>query len=430
MKKQSLLLSIGLSVFLIAPSTYALSDIEGVAFQGEIEYLLDQGIVSGHPDGTYKPFNPINRAEFSKIVAEAAFENIDPTNTRCFPDVQEEWFAKYVCRLKEEGVIEGYPNGDFVPANNVNFAEGAKFVVNGFGLDTSTVQPGQEWYQPFINTLSDYNAIPFNLLGADQKLDRSQMAYIIYKIINPNLVPDGLKQIEHCYWPALATYDYFKDEKAVYYTAVGDYTDYGSEGFPTLAGADPATLEVVACEVLKDKENVFSLAKKMTLDGESFEMLSSQNFEFGLTYTYGKDKNGVYYFQTVDVSAIPGVNETSFEVLEEGVVKELGSSFYGFAKDKNKGYLEGAAIPGSDGESFALIGENVAYDESHIYVSKGNLLRVYENLDPTPLLKMSAEEFLNGSDSFFENVNHELYQTTEVIRASGEDLTIEWFKAG
>ena len=124
----------------MAPNTYALSDIEGVVFQDSIEYLLNQGVISGYPDGTYKPLNTINRAEFSKIVAEAAFgKEIDANKTNCFPDVKNEWFARYVCLLKEKGVIGGYPNGNFAPANNINFAESAKILSNGFNLPAANL---------------------------------------------------------------------------------------------------------------------------------------------------------------------------------------------------------------------------------------------------------------------------------------------------
>lgn len=430
MKKRTLALLIGLfSSLLFVPSAHGLSDIEAVVFEDEIRYLLEEEIISGHPDGTYKPFDNITRAAFSKIVALAAFEGeINEDNTKCFPDLEGLWFDKYVCTLKDKGVINGYPDGNFIPANNINFAETAKIISNAFDLKASEPTPQEQWYDPFVNKLDEYKAIPFNLKGADQKIDRSQMAFVIYSVLNPNLPPEGLEQVTHCQWPGAPTYDYFKDDEKVYYTPTGYYQDYDSEGFPELEEADPQNLEVIACEVLKDDEHVYSLAKKTTLDGASFELFSGQNFEFGLLYTYAKDEDGVYYFQTVENKPIIGVDTASFEVLEQGHFKDLGPSFYGFAKDKDGGYVEGAAIPGSDGESFTLIAENIAYDESNLYVSKGNLLQIYEELSATPLLNMSASEFINESESYLEGLNYEIYQTTQVSRAGGESLTIDWYK--
>lgn len=429
MKTQKCLLLFGLNFLLFAPKALALSDIDGVIFEDAIRYLEEKSIVHGYPDGTYRPLELINRAEFSKIIMEAQFkEEIDASKTNCFPDVTDQWFAKYICLAKEKGIVSGYLSGEFIPANNINFAEAAKIVVNSFGLATNPLQTGEAWYEPFVQSLSAHKAIPFNLLTPDQKVDRSQMAYIIYRLLNPNPPPEGLNLISHCQWPTLATYDYLTDEKGIYYTESGQYQNYATEGFALLEGADPATLQVLGCEVLKDTDEVFSLAQKTPLDGASFKLLSSQSFEWGLLYTYGQDKSGVYYFETPESSPLPGVDLGSFVVLEKGKFNPLGPSWYGFAKDKNTGYLEGLPLPGSDGASFALIGENIAYDQNKAYVSKPNVLRIYQNLDLSPLLNLSATEFAKQGEGFFDTLALPLDHTTQLTRETGETLTVEWYK--
>ena len=85
-------------------------------FQG-ISEVHDLGIVSGYPDGTYKPDKEINRAEFSKIILEAAFDNIpEAKDKNCLSDITpEQWFQKYVCFAKEKNIIQGYQDGTFMP---------------------------------------------------------------------------------------------------------------------------------------------------------------------------------------------------------------------------------------------------------------------------------------------------------------------------
>ena len=46
-------------------------DIIGHWAQYYIQPLVDSGIINGYPDGTFKPDNPITRAEFCKIVIGA-----------------------------------------------------------------------------------------------------------------------------------------------------------------------------------------------------------------------------------------------------------------------------------------------------------------------------------------------------------------------
>ena len=110
------------AAFKDVPSTHPNSDA--------IHYVQAQAIVEGYPDGTFRPDNPINRAEFTKIIIEAYFQG-QADGRDCFPDVGAEWFAKYVCFAKARNIIAGYPDGNFYPANDINFAEVAKILANG-----------------------------------------------------------------------------------------------------------------------------------------------------------------------------------------------------------------------------------------------------------------------------------------------------------
>jgi hypothetical protein len=97
-----------------------------------ITFFFINKIIQGYPDGTYKPNNPINRAELMKLVVSTNNSNeIDAVKySNCFPDVKDEWFAKYVCYAKEQGWISGYPDKTFKPENYVNRAEAIKIGIN------------------------------------------------------------------------------------------------------------------------------------------------------------------------------------------------------------------------------------------------------------------------------------------------------------
>ena len=57
-----------------------------------------------------------------------------------------------------ESIIDGYPDGTFRPGDNINYAEAAKIIANGFLLDLGIEQG--EWYLPYTNALNDYGAKP------------------------------------------------------------------------------------------------------------------------------------------------------------------------------------------------------------------------------------------------------------------------------
>lgn len=133
-----------LSVFLVtllplnafAISVFSFKDLpDDDRYFDAIMYLKNSGIVEGYEDGTFKPYNHINRAEFTKILVESA--GVDPFSkdfNNCFSDVKDEWFARYVCYAKDKGWVDGHPDGTFRPNLTVNKAESVKMTLNALGV--------------------------------------------------------------------------------------------------------------------------------------------------------------------------------------------------------------------------------------------------------------------------------------------------------
>jgi hypothetical protein len=105
--------------------------LEGYESRRAIEYLQAQGILQGYPDGRFMPAGTINRAEFLKVLvaAKVAAGETGPYSS-CFPDVIDEWYAPYVCYAFAQGWVQGYPDGTFGPERPVTFAEALKMLVN------------------------------------------------------------------------------------------------------------------------------------------------------------------------------------------------------------------------------------------------------------------------------------------------------------
>jgi len=106
-----------------------------------VKAAKDAGIIYGMED-SFSPNAPATRAFAVTVLAKAAgFTDINEnfqTNYASkegwtyafFPDVLiGEWYAPYVAYLKDKGVVSGYGNGLFGPANNLTRAEIAKIVV-------------------------------------------------------------------------------------------------------------------------------------------------------------------------------------------------------------------------------------------------------------------------------------------------------------
>jgi|GEM_PF-1520787 len=157
----------------------AFSDVSDMDVNAEaITYVQSQGIVNGYPDGTFKADRNINRAEFTKIVIEATNNNI--TGSNCFPDVTEQWFAKYICTAKTLGAIGGYPDGTFRPEQEVSFVEAAKIIAAAF--DTELNIDTDVWYEGYVRSLDSLNAIPTSIHSFGTQITRGEMAEMIFRL--------------------------------------------------------------------------------------------------------------------------------------------------------------------------------------------------------------------------------------------------------
>lgn len=167
----------------------ALDDVRGTPASKAVQYLYEQGVVEGYDDDTFKPDQAINRAEFLKIVLEAAGKADDI----CLADGKysdvsgDEWFASYVCTATQEGIIEGYPDGTFRPAQNINFAESSKIVAKVNALDTSE-EDTTNWFTPFVAGLNREKVVPESLSEVDENITRGEMAQMVWGLQTGNEV--------------------------------------------------------------------------------------------------------------------------------------------------------------------------------------------------------------------------------------------------
>lgn len=153
-----------------------------------IEYLQGLGAINGYPDGTFKPANTINRAEFVKILIGARYEKLHidtcledvEASYRIFPDVPVAiWYEDYLCLAKNLGIVSGYPDGTFGGEKSISFAEAAKIITLVFKLP---VTEGNVWYEGYVHELAAKKAIPMTITRFDQQITRGEMAEIIWRL--------------------------------------------------------------------------------------------------------------------------------------------------------------------------------------------------------------------------------------------------------
>jgi hypothetical protein len=187
----SMLRKLGFSfALLVAFSPLASAAFSDVASDHEnyeaIIFAQNQGIVQGYGDGTFKPDNLINRAEFTKIIVESLFSATEIASCNydgSFSDVPStEWYVTHLCIAKDNGIIQGYGDGTFKPNQNINAAEAVKMIAVAYGAQGD---PGKDpWYTDYVIFMMSEgrNAIPNSLEEPEQLIDRGEMVEMIYRL--------------------------------------------------------------------------------------------------------------------------------------------------------------------------------------------------------------------------------------------------------
>ncbi|CEP97544.1 S-layer-like domain-containing protein [[Clostridium] sordellii] len=83
--------------------------------KNEVNYLASKGLFNGYEDGTFRPENPITRAEVATILVRSNGD-IKQKFKKVFPDIDDShWASKYIEKAAELGYMLGYEDGSFKP---------------------------------------------------------------------------------------------------------------------------------------------------------------------------------------------------------------------------------------------------------------------------------------------------------------------------
>lgn len=101
--------------------TNSFSDISADAwYNNAVSTLTNAGIISGYPDGTFRPDAAITRAELAAIASR--FDELSGGESR-LTDISGHWAEDYINSAYSKGWVDGYPDGTFRPDQNITRAE-------------------------------------------------------------------------------------------------------------------------------------------------------------------------------------------------------------------------------------------------------------------------------------------------------------------
>ena len=123
----------------IIPPPIAFNDVPN-NFWGRrfIDVLSSRGILKGFPDYSFRPNQPVNRAEFAAIL-QKAFEQEPSKTAIAFQDVPTKfWATSAIDEAISTGFLKGYPKKTFKPQQNITRVQVLVALVSGLNLKTPT----------------------------------------------------------------------------------------------------------------------------------------------------------------------------------------------------------------------------------------------------------------------------------------------------
>ena len=136
----------------------AFKDVQtGYWAKAYIEALAAKNIIAGFPDGSFKPNEPVTRAQFAAIINKA----FKPSATRqgiTFKDVKSNYWAYSAIQTASSSpFLSGYPDLTFKPEQQIPRVQALVALANGLGLTANG--------QTVINFYTDASQIPSYAVG-------------------------------------------------------------------------------------------------------------------------------------------------------------------------------------------------------------------------------------------------------------------------
>lgn len=134
----------------------------------------------------------MNRAETAKFLLLARYGEVqEMTNNGRFSDVLDgEWYTKFVMQAAILGVINGYPDGKFRPAQEINTAEFLKMITLMFNFPENLAYdfvdvPKDAWFAKYAGAADRYDLFPERgqNLEPSRQISRYDVAVAIYQYL-------------------------------------------------------------------------------------------------------------------------------------------------------------------------------------------------------------------------------------------------------
>lgn len=181
----SLTVGVVAPLFVTAPSVAqtTFSDVSSNYWASPfISELVRRNIIAGFPDNTFKPEQPVTRAQFAAMVSKA-FQTAAKRSATQFTDVPANYWANNAIQAAyTTGFLAGYPGNRFEPNQNIPREQVLVSLANGLNYSvTSNPTSILNQYYSDANAISNYALTP--IAGATER--QIVVNYPNVKFLNP-----------------------------------------------------------------------------------------------------------------------------------------------------------------------------------------------------------------------------------------------------
>ncbi len=276
-----------------------------------VENLSNNNIIKGYNDGTFGTNNPITRAEFIKILMSKFFnDKIKDTTEQCFKDINSpDWYKKYVCSAKTQGITSGYPDNTFHPNSPITRAEAVSALLKALKVklqDTklsSFVDVIIDWQIPYIETAKKYNLVKGytdNTFKPNSDITRAESAVIICNTDGKTFEKDNSnneqeESVENTENTNNEENDTAEDEENTNENT--DNTTIPTHTNAIIIDHNSTNISEIPTTYIEKAKNTFKIAYGHTSHGSQLTTgMQTLRNEYGDLYAFSSNgENGLYY---------------------------------------------------------------------------------------------------------------------------------------
>lgn len=159
-----------------------------------VQYLVEKNIIKGYDNNMFLPDRGLTRAEALKIILLSAAKPVaNFQQTLSFSDISSDhWAYAFIAYGVQNNIVKGYDDNTFRPDQPITRAEGIKILFSAFGMapDTSPTQAysdisTEHWFFPYASTLMKKKLWQDDspLFEPNRVMSRQDIAKLAYQFI-------------------------------------------------------------------------------------------------------------------------------------------------------------------------------------------------------------------------------------------------------